>query len=88
MYRRRVDLKSIDLDYIKSRRTNLKITQQHMANMLGFKNASTYLKYEKGEYSFRAVHLPLIANELHCELKHLFSGERFADSANHNHLNG
>jgi hypothetical protein len=43
-----------------------------MAETLGFKNASTYLKYEKGEYGFRAAHMPVLAKKLGCELRDLF----------------
>jgi transcriptional regulator with XRE-family HTH domain len=65
-------LESINLNYIRARRNHLKITQQHMAGVLGFKHASTYLKYERGEYRFKAIHLPVIAKELNCEITHLF----------------
>ncbi|WP_349407947.1 helix-turn-helix transcriptional regulator [Pseudalkalibacillus sp. SCS-8] len=75
----------INLKYIKSRRINLRITQQHMARLLGFKHASTYLKYEKGDYCFKAHHLPLIARELRCDLNQLFFGNNFAESAKTNY---
>lgn len=69
---RRLELESINLNYIRVRRNQFKITQQHMAGVLGFKHASTYLKYERGEYRFRAIHLPVIAKELNCEISQLF----------------
>ncbi|MCQ6266346.1 helix-turn-helix domain-containing protein [Fictibacillus sp. WQ 8-8] len=74
-------MKSIDLAFIKARRIEQKITMQHMAVILGFKNASTYMKYEKGDYYLKAVHLPLIAKELHCDLASLFFENNFAKSA-------
>ena len=37
----------LDLNFIKRRRSELGISQQKMAEILGFKNASTYLKYKK-----------------------------------------
>jgi transcriptional regulator with XRE-family HTH domain len=43
-----------------------------MAESMGLKNASTYMKYEKGEYSFRAEHLPILAKTLNCEIQDLF----------------
>jgi hypothetical protein len=42
-----------------------------MAHYLGFKNASTYLKYEKGVYAFKAEHL-LLAEVLKCDLQDFF----------------
>ena len=52
----------LDLGFIKSRRIKLELTLQNVAEQLGFKNASTYLKYENGDYLFRANMLP----RLHC----------------------
>jgi transcriptional regulator with XRE-family HTH domain len=83
---RRLELESINLKYIRSRRNHFKITQQHMACLLGFKHASTYLKYERGEYCFKAIHLPVIAKELDCEITHLFFETHFAKTANQDHL--
>ncbi|EJE1923341.1 helix-turn-helix transcriptional regulator, partial [Listeria monocytogenes] len=40
----------IDLKYIREKRESLGFSQKDMAIKLGFKNASTYLKYETGEY--------------------------------------
>lgn len=62
----------INLDYIKQRRVNLKISLQEMAEMLHFKNASTYLKYESGAYAFKASQLPELANILKCEITDFF----------------
>lgn len=63
----------LDLDYIKNRRIELNITLQDMANNLGFKNSSTYLKYENGSYSFKAEHLPLLSKTLKCNLSDFFT---------------
>jgi transcriptional regulator with XRE-family HTH domain len=62
----------LNLDYISHRRNELGLTLQDMAEALGFKNASTYLKYEKGVYCFRANHLPIMARRLKCTLDSLF----------------
>lgn len=62
----------VDLDYIKERRNQLKLSMQNVANQLGFKNASTYLKYENGVYSFKAEQLPSLAKVLSCEIKDFF----------------
>lgn len=63
---------SFNLMFIKKRRLELDLTLQEMANKLGFKNASTYLKYESGEYSFKAEQLPMLANALDCNLVKFF----------------
>ncbi len=76
-------MKKLNLSYIQKRRTNKRITLQEMAEVLGFKNASTYMKYEKGDYSFRAEHLPPIAIKLDCEIQDLFFENNFAKTANH-----
>ncbi len=53
-----------------------------MAEILGFKNASTYMKYEKGDYSFKAAHLPAIARKLGCQVQDLFFENNFVETAN------
>lgn len=75
-------MKEINLKFISERRQELDITLQEMALTLGFKNASTYLKYEKGDYSFKANHLPKLAQQLRCEITNLFFDERFSEIAN------
>lgn len=62
----------LDLDYIKNRRIELNITLKEMAESLGFKNSSTYLKYENGDYSFKAEQLPLLAKSLKCKISDFF----------------
>lgn len=68
------------LDYIRERRKKLGISMKQMANVLGFKNASTYLKYERGDYSFRAEHLPVLADQLECDVSDFFN-QSVAESA-------
>lgn len=65
-------MKILNLNFISKRRQELKITLQEMAQELGFKNASTYLKYENGEYLFKANHLPKLAKKLRCTIDQLF----------------
>lgn len=65
--------KHFDLLFIKQRREELKLTNQEMAEKLGYKNGSTYLKYENGSYLFKADTLPLLANVLNCEIKDFFT---------------
>ncbi|MEH6901386.1 MULTISPECIES: helix-turn-helix domain-containing protein [Bacillus] len=62
----------LDLKFVKSRRNVKQINLQQMARALGFKNASTYMKYETGEYAFKANHLPILAKELDCDIKDFF----------------
>jgi transcriptional regulator with XRE-family HTH domain len=65
-------MQTINLIFIKERRIDLEITMQDMADKLGFKNASTYLKYENGAYSFKADHLPLLSKILNCNIDDFF----------------
>lgn len=67
-----IDL-NFDLDYIKNRRKNLKLPLQDTAEKLGFKNASTYLKYESGVYAFKAKQLPELAEILDCDITNFFT---------------
>ena len=62
----------LNLDFIRRRRLEKKLTLQEMAELMGFKNASTYMKYEKGDYSFKAEQLPALANVLGCEIDNIF----------------
>lgn len=71
----------INLIFIKDRRIALGITLQEMADILGLKNASTYLKYEKGEYLFKAIQLPALAQKLECNISNFFESN-FAKTAN------
>jgi transcriptional regulator with XRE-family HTH domain len=66
-------LNRINLEFIAKRRVEAGITLQDMAESLGFKNASTYLKYEKGEYDLKANHIPVLAKKLNCALRDLFT---------------
>lgn len=72
----------LNLGFINLQRKKYEISLQEMAESLGFKNASTYMKYEKGEYSFKADHLPIIANKLNCSINDLFFSNELAKIAN------
>ncbi|GIO02959.1 transcriptional regulator [Brevibacillus halotolerans] len=74
-------MKQINLGYISNRRTELGITLQEMAETLGFKNASTYMKYEKGIYCLKANHVPALSKKLNCKIEKLFFEENFAKIA-------
>ena len=65
-------MQTLNLDYIKRRRIELNKTLQEMADSQGMKNASTYLKYENGTYSFKAEQLPMLAKTLKCKITDLF----------------
>ncbi|CAM3582792.1 helix-turn-helix transcriptional regulator [Brevibacillus invocatus] len=67
-----MEVEVINLAFIAKRRAECGWTQQDMAEFLGFKNASAYQKYEKGEYAFKAIHLPILARKLGCDLQDLF----------------
>ncbi|MFC4768695.1 helix-turn-helix transcriptional regulator [Effusibacillus consociatus] len=74
-------MRKINLSYIANRRNELNKTLQDLADALGFKNASTYMKYEKGDYAFKADHLPILAREINCSIDDLFFEKNFADLA-------
>lgn len=65
-------MQTLNLDFVKDRRQSMEISLQKMAEELGFKNASTYLKYENGTYSFKADQLPVLAKVLKCEIENFF----------------
>ncbi|PEV43617.1 transcriptional regulator [Bacillus thuringiensis] len=65
-------MKRLNLGFIQRRRTEREITLLELALVLGFKNASTYMKYEKGNYTFKADQLPLLAKVLDCTIEELF----------------
>lgn len=65
-------MKNFRLTYIKNRRIKLGMTQQELAKSLGYKGSSTYLKYENGTYAFKADQLPMLANELDCDISDFF----------------
>ena len=62
-----------DLNYIVGRREELNLTQADMARKMDFSNASVYLKYEKGEYKFKAYMLPKLAEALKCKVENFFT---------------
>lgn len=63
----------INLELIKSKRIKLNITLKEMSDELGFKNASTYLKYESGAYTFKAEHLPVLSSVLKTPMENFFA---------------
>ncbi|MDH6370583.1 transcriptional regulator with XRE-family HTH domain [Paenibacillus sp. PastF-3] len=71
---------NFNLEFIKKRRQELNLSLQEMAESLGFKNASTYMKYEDGTYLFKANHLPILANKLNANIEDFFA-QNFAEIA-------
>ncbi|MGE7672944.1 helix-turn-helix domain-containing protein [Lysinibacillus sp. NPDC094403] len=65
-------MKIFNLEFIKHRRQELEMTLQEAADLMNMKNASTYMKYENGTYSFKAEHLPLLAKILKCNTESFF----------------
>lgn len=59
-------MKKLNLPFVKKRRVELKLTLANMADNFGFKSPSTYLKYENGDYAYRAEHLPPYADVFCC----------------------
>lgn len=75
-------MNTVDLAKIKNRRKEMRINQQEMAEILGFKNASTYCKYENGTYKFDAEHIPVIAKKLKFKVNDIFFANRISKIAN------
>jgi transcriptional regulator with XRE-family HTH domain len=70
----------LDLNEIKVKRVNSNISLQEMADSLGFKDASTYMRYENGLYAFKANHLPVLAEKLKCSIESLFLNKNLLKS--------
>lgn len=66
-------MNKFNLSFIEHRRNELDISMKKMADELGFKNASTYLKYERGDYSFKAKQLPALSQILQCKITDFFN---------------
>ncbi|EGT3846105.1 helix-turn-helix transcriptional regulator [Clostridioides difficile] len=66
-------MKKINHDFIRERRNTLNLSLQNVAVELGFKNASTYFKYETGQYSIRADMLPKLSKILDCDIENFFT---------------
>jgi transcriptional regulator with XRE-family HTH domain len=71
---------NLNLDLIRERRLELNLNLQEMADHLGFKHASTYMKYERGIYSFKADHVPLLAIHLKFPVEDLFLNNKLLKS--------
>jgi len=63
----------LNLSSIKKQRIEQKKTLQELADALEYKNASTYMKHEKGEHAFKANQLPMLAFILDCSIMDFFS---------------
>lgn len=62
----------VNLSFIKKKRNEMGYTLQYMADVLGYKKASTYALYENGEYTLKADMLPILANVLKCNIEDFF----------------
>lgn len=62
----------VNLVKVKEMRKDRSLSLKDMASELGYKNASVYLKYERGEYQFKANHLPILAKALGCNIADFF----------------
>lgn len=64
---------AINLEYIKQRRKQLKVSQNDIANVLGLGSAAAYSHYELGRSDFKAEHLPKICEMLKCDIDELYN---------------
>lgn len=63
---------NINFSLIKKKREEKGISLEEMAQSLGFKNASTYLKYENNTYSFKLTMLPVLSKKLEIPYEKFF----------------
>ena len=66
-------MQRLNLDLIKNKRIERKITLQEMALLLGFKKATTYSNYENGVHLLKANMLPLLAEKFECNIEDFFT---------------
>lgn len=66
-------MSEFNLAFIASRRKELKLTSEEMAQALGFSNGSVYWKYEHGVYKFNADILPSLAKVLKCRISRFYA---------------
>lgn len=66
------DLMNVDLDFVRKAREENNISLMEMAKAFGFKNASTYLRYENGDYKFKAEMLPIMSKKFKCGIEDFF----------------
>lgn len=78
----KVAMLELDLELIRSKRLELEIPLQEMSDALGLKNASSYFKYEKGDYKFNADHLPIVCTKLGLNMNEVFFDRSVAKTAN------
>jgi len=63
----------MNIEYMKQRRLELGLSLQTVAEKMGFKNASTYSKYENGEYNLKANMLPGLSKILECNINDFYN---------------
>lgn len=63
----------LDLELIRKRRLELKLTQQDMADRLKMGNKANYSRYESGKYSFDADMVPVLHEVLKVPISRLFT---------------
>lgn len=81
-------MESLDLNFIKNQRIKLGETLQEMAESMEMKNASTYMKYENGNYAFKAEQLPQLAKVLNCKIPDFFNQNVAKTEINQKHAIG
>ncbi len=66
-------MSEFNLPFIASRRKELGLTLEDMAEAMGFSNSSVYWKYERGFYKFDASMLPALAKALKCRISRFYT---------------
>lgn len=74
-------MKRINTAVVQEKMTKKKITLKEMAEILGYKHASSCLKYLRGESQFKAYHVPVLMQTLELTFEELFYDDDFAEIA-------
>lgn len=65
--------KVFDYEFLKSRRKECNVSQETLSKALGFKNSSTYSKYENGDTPLKVNMLLIISSELKSPISSFFT---------------
>ncbi|MFD1431186.1 helix-turn-helix domain-containing protein [Lacticaseibacillus yichunensis] len=64
----------VDLSVIRTRRNGLHLSLTDMTKALGLSSVDQYYRRENGEYKFKAVELPALAQTLDVPIETFFTG--------------
>lgn len=62
----------VDLVKIRYLRLAHRLSTEHMANLLGYKHASSYYRAERGDRQFRPHQIAILASQFNVPMESLF----------------